>query len=424
MSLSNRALGLLGLALVALLAALVSPGLVWVALAIDAIVLLAAVADARRTVVRVERVIHGSLYQGSPVDIELVVHARDARVRLRDPLAEEISEDAIVTTLDVRGVTTFAYRVTPRRRGGITLGPVTGLVLGRLGLVWRAGRWVEPAFVRVMPRVRFDGEAGIFLRAQLETRASVRVDRSRGHGGELHGLREYVPGDDVRAIHWLATARMRRPIVMDREWDRHQHAVLLLDCGRSMGSLADGAPKLDQALAALIALLRVAVLNDDRVTVVLFSDEIRRVVTVDGRTGWAGVFEALYAEHSDGKPSDYVGAAGWVAQNVRRRGFVVLFTSVGDAAGVETLAPALALLRRRHRTVLVDLEDPAVVEVLRRGPKDQAELCEMASAWMVRGRNEEMATRLRRAGVEVVRSSADGLMVRTVRRYLEVRAAG
>jgi uncharacterized protein (DUF58 family) len=109
---------------------------------------------------------------------------------------------------------------------------------------------------------------------------------------------------------------------------------------------------------------------------------------------------------------------------VRRRSLVVLFTSVGDAAGVESLAPALAALRRRHRTVLVDLEDPAVVDTVRHPPADEAELCSLASAWSVRARNEELATRLRRGGVEVVRAAADHLMVKAVRRYLEIRAQG
>jgi uncharacterized protein (DUF58 family) len=173
----------------------------------------------------------------------------------------------------------------------------------------------------------------------------------------------------------------------------------------------------------MLALLRVAVVNDDRVTVVLFSQTIRRVVTVDGRTrSWPAVFEALYAEHSDGLPSDYLGAAGWVGTNVKRRSLVVLFTSVGDAAAVGALAPAMAAIRRRHRAVLVDIEDPAIVDTVRGEPADEAALCAMASAWSIRARNEELATRLRRGGVEVVRAAADALMVRAVRRYLEIRA--
>ena len=35
----------------------------------------------------------------------------------------------------------------------------------------------------------------------------------RGQGIEFNGVREYIPGDDIRAIDWNVTARMDRPFV-------------------------------------------------------------------------------------------------------------------------------------------------------------------------------------------------------------------
>lgn len=424
MILSTRALWLLGLALVVLLVALVTPWLAWVAAVLDLALLVGCLWDAHaagRIPVVVTRTLPDVLYQGSTAEVHLTLSGR-ARVRVRDPLAAEISVAAVV--FDAAAPAIHAVSVAPALRGEVTLGAVTGLVLGPLGLVWRGRRWVEPCRVRVLPRVHFEGEDGLFLRGQLQSRASVRVDRRRGQTGELHALREYVAGDDVRRIHWSATARMRRPIVSELEWERHQQVVLLLDAGRAMGAMAGTAPKLDRALAALLALLRVAVVNDDRVTVVLFSQTVRKVVVVAQGRSWPAVFDALYAEHADGLPSDYLGVAAWVAARVRRRSLVALFTSVGDPAGVESLAPAMMALRRHHHAVLVDLEDPAVVEAVRAPPRDEAALCSMASAWSVRARNEALATRLRRGGVDVVRAEADAVMVRTVQRYLEIRARG
>lgn len=425
MTLSNRALWLLALGLLVLLAALVSPPLRWVAVAIDLAVVLGCLVDflrAGRLVVTAHRRLPDSLYQGSPADVTIELRGA-ATVLVRDPLAAAICAEPVVVTL--RSPADHVVRVTPPRRGAIELGPVTGLVLGPLGLVWRGRTWVAPVTVRVLPRVHFDGEEGLTLRGQLQSRASARPDRRRGQTGELHALREYTPGDDVRRIQWAATARFGRPIVADLEWERHRQVVLLLDGGRAMGALAGSAPKLDRVLAALLALLRVAMANDDKVTVVLYSQQVRRVVTAgSGPRSWPAIFEALYAEHSDGLPSDHLAAAAWVGGHIPRRSLVVLFTSVGDAAAAPSLTPALAAMRRRHRTVLIDLEDPAVVEAVRREPVDEAGVCEMASAWSVRARNDEAATRLRRQGVDVLRTGADGLMVGAIRRYLELRAEG
>lgn len=423
MILSNRALGILGLSLLVLLVALVSPWLAYVAAAIDLALLVACIVDARSagaSGAKVLRTLPGTFYQGTPVDLAWEVEG-NATVVLRDPLSPGITPDTL--TLTLTGPARHVARVTPPRRGAIDLGPVSGLVLGPLGLVWRGRVWAPPCTVRVLPRVQFDGEDGLYLRGQLQSRASARPDRRRGQSGELHALRDYVPGDDVRRMHWASTARFGRPIVSDLEWERHRHVVLLLDAGRAMGALDGAAPKLDAVLAALLALLRVAVVNEDHVTVVLYSRTIRRVIHT-GKGAWSEVFDALHAEHADGLPSDHLAAAAWVGAHVRRRSLVVVFTSVGDAAAAPSLPPALAALRRRHRTVLVDLEDPAVVAAVRRPPTDEATLCEMASAWSVRARNDAAATRLRHQGIDVLRTGADGLMVRAVQRYLELRAEG
>lgn len=115
---------------------------------------------------------------------------------------------------------------------------MTGLVLGPLGLVWRGRTWVQPTTIRVFPQVQFDGKDGLFLRGQLQSRASVRVNKQRAQTGEIHALRDHAEGDDVRLMHWAATARRGHPVVREMEWERYRQVVLLLDGGRSMGAFA------------------------------------------------------------------------------------------------------------------------------------------------------------------------------------------
>ncbi len=62
----------------------------------------------------------------------------------------------------------------------------------------------------------------------------------RGRGVEFSGVREYLPGDDVRSIDWNVTARMGRPFVKQFEEDRELVLFLVVDAS---GSMATGGGK-------------------------------------------------------------------------------------------------------------------------------------------------------------------------------------
>jgi uncharacterized protein (DUF58 family) len=51
----------------------------------------------------------------------------------------------------------------------------------------------------------------------------------RGEGSAFYGLREYVPGDPIRKIHWKATARQGRPMLTEDEEDRVNRYYVFID---------------------------------------------------------------------------------------------------------------------------------------------------------------------------------------------------
>ncbi|MBY0451377.1 MAG: DUF58 domain-containing protein [Cyanobacteria bacterium] len=58
--------------------------------------------------------------------------------------------------------------------------------------------------------------------------------RLSGSGLDYHRLREYVPGDDVRAIDWLVYARTQALHVRETQAERLNTVWLVLDCSASM----------------------------------------------------------------------------------------------------------------------------------------------------------------------------------------------
>ena len=96
----------------------------------------------------------------------------------------------------------------------------------------------------------------------------------KGQGMEFEEVREYIPGDDIRAIDWNVTARMGHPFIKKYVEERELTVMLAVDISASnrFGSSAQFKKDLAAEIAAVLAFA--AIQNNDRVGLILFSDEV------------------------------------------------------------------------------------------------------------------------------------------------------
>jgi len=85
-------------------------------------------------------------------------------------------------------------------------------------------------------RIKADARGFSFLPRQPITSllAGLHASRLRGRGLAFEELRHYVQGDDVRAIDWKATARLRSPHVRVYNEERDRPVLLVVDQRRPM----------------------------------------------------------------------------------------------------------------------------------------------------------------------------------------------
>ena len=78
----------------------------------------------------------------------------------------------------------------------------------------------------------------------------------RGQGMEFSGVREYLRGDDVRAIDWNVTARMGKPFVKVFEEERELDVFIIVDKSLSMNTGSGIQSRLETAMdcASLITM--------------------------------------------------------------------------------------------------------------------------------------------------------------------------
>jgi uncharacterized protein (DUF58 family) len=375
----------------------------------------------RRTALFAERSGPGVLVQGVNASFEVSLKSdRDLDLRLRETLHAGVAGSPLrgdVRTEDGMGV--WRYTVKPRSRGTHSLGPLVVRIPGPLGLAMSQRELLSGEQIRVFPQVRWDGTVGHILNLAHRKQLGQNPLKDRGIGYEPYALREYRAGDPRTKIHWKASARRGHLISREDSWDRGARLAILLDCGRPMASTDGDRGKLDWALAATMALVRVAAGRGDHVTVIAFADRILRTVRVrPGSRGAAAAYAALFDLEAELSEPAYELAAAAVDSLDSRRTVALLMTSVVDIAAAESVRSALGLLRQRHRPILVNLEDPDLHRLGLAESRTTIEAFAKTGALGILAGNRRMAAKLRHAGVSVASVSAKDLAAQTLQLYL------
>jgi uncharacterized protein (DUF58 family) len=416
-------------------AAAAEPRLLWAGLGLDVAALLAAWLDARRArgvPLRASRRLPPLLAQGSAAEVAIEVSQGSAHplvVEVRDALHPALAEAPrrVRLVLPAAGAAVWSVPLVPRRRGQHEWGPLSARLLGPWGLAWHQRDLLAASSVRVYPQVRWGGRVGHLLALAHRRELGQSPTRLEGSGSEPYALRAYQPGDPLSRIHWRATARQGRLVAREDTWERGAHLLVLLDCGRAMASLDGSRSKLDHALAASLALLRLAAGRGDRVALLAFSDRVERRVRVHaGGAGVRAAYAALYDVEARLAEPGFDLAVDTGLQLEPRRGVAVLFTSVIDLAAAERLQGALLRLQRRHRTLLVNLEDAQVGRLAASSPARPPEAFAKVAAMEILLRNRRLARELGRSGILAVSTTADQLALDALDAYMSLfgRQAG
>lgn len=154
------------------------------------------------------------------------------------------------------------FTVPTTRRSVIQLGPVSSVKADPLGLLHRTKRLSDSVEVFVHPRtVLVDADTTGLLR---DVEGIVTRDLSSSDVA-FHALRDYVPGDDRRAVHWRSTARQGRLIVRQFEETRKTHLLVVLDLDAAGYADAD---EFEDAVSVAASLIMQAGREERQVTLV------------------------------------------------------------------------------------------------------------------------------------------------------------
>lgn len=195
------------------------------------------------------------------------------------------------------------------------------------------------------------------------------ASRLRGRGLNFEDLRDYLPGDDIRAIDWKVTARTGKPHVRVMTEERDRPALIVVDQRMSMffGSRLNMKSVTAAEAAALVAF---RILDQgDRVGGIVFGDqhlaEIRpqrsRAALDRFLAALAGANALLNADAPDVAPMPLTRILRAVAR-IAPRNHLIIVLSDFDVIDDETRR-LVAGLSRHNDLVLVLVTDPFAGEM-------------------------------------------------------------
>jgi uncharacterized protein (DUF58 family) len=216
-------------------------------------------------------------------------------------------------------------------------------------------------------------------RVVTETLAGQYHSVFKGQGMNFDEVREYQPGDDVRAIDWNVTARMNHPFIKKFVEERELTLMLVVDVSGSglFGSRAQSKRELAAEIASVLAFS--AIRNNDKVGLLLFTDEVEKFIPP--RKGHSHVLrvirEVLFFEPKR-RGTDLVQALEFMGRVLPHRAIAVVISdfitppqraaAISSAARPQNPLPpelqtALRIANRKHDVVAVQITDRYELEL-------------------------------------------------------------
>ena len=173
--------------------------------------------------------------EGDRLDVEVRLQAKRSvsTFVLEERVPEKLGRPARLPIIRLRAnaEVSHSYSLRCRRRGAYQVGPLVAITSDPLGLSRRERVIAEPFELLVHPRVDVVNDRPL-TRMFEDPPIRPPVSKPWPSGLEFYGMREYVPGDDLRRIVWRATARTGKVMVREAEQGITDHITLIVDTDR------------------------------------------------------------------------------------------------------------------------------------------------------------------------------------------------
>jgi len=182
----------------------------------------------------------------------------------------------------------------------------------------------------------------------------------KGGGLEFAQLRRYTPGDDIRSIDWKSSAKMRSIMVKEFVQEKERTVLIALDTSSSLLCSSQEQRKSEYARNVAASLALIAQQANDKVGLLLFSDDIEAYIPPrKGKGHCAHIVRKIFTaqkENTFGVTTNMKKAIeSAVAAKIKGGIAFIVSDWITDK---QDYVASLPLLAKRYEAVAVRIHDP------------------------------------------------------------------
>lgn len=176
----------------------------------------------------------------------------------------------------------------------------------------------------------------------------------KGRGMTFSEVREYQPGDDIRAIDWNVTARFNHPYVKVFEEEREMTVMLLVDVSAS-GEFGTQKQLKQELITELCAVLSFSsIQNNDKIGVIFFTDKIEKFIPPKkGKSHVLRIIRDLIEFKAEHKATDLKVALKYLTSVIKKRSIAFV---ISDFMSPD-FSDSLKIANRKHDIVALRVYD-------------------------------------------------------------------
>jgi len=377
-----------------------------------------------------ERIVPEKLSNGDINEIKIRLingHSFRVNIRIIDELPHQFQKRdfEIKTSLGVKVNKFFHYQLRPTERGQYAFGNLIVFAASPIGLLARKYSFNKAQQVPVYPSFLQLRKYDLMAFTNRLFEYGLKKIRRIGHTMEFEQIKEYVQGDDIRNINWKATAKKSQLMVNQYQDEKSQPVYSIIDKGRIMKMPFEELSLLDYAINATLVISNIAIKKQDKAGMFSFSNGVENRVVAERRSSQMSlILETLYNLQTNFVESDFSRLYIDIKRHITHRSLLLLYTNFETLDSLHRQLPYLLAISKQHLLVVIFFENTELTEFADKKAETVHQIFQQTIAEKFVYEKKLIVNELKRYGIQTILTKPQDLTLRTINKYLEIKARG